>query len=424
MAQPVPDYSDWFGFKEPPFRLSPDLDFFYPAKPHREVLEVLKYAIARGEGFMVLSGHAGTGKTMLLRLLMNELKHEKKTAFIVTPSVSPKGLLLLLLEELDISIANEDSELALLLKTFQDALLTLASKKEKLLIIIDEAQDLPIETIEQLRLLSNIETNKEKLLQILLVGQPELQNLLADPRLCQLTQRIVINEVLRPLTQDETRDYIHFRLSKAGRGDLQLSNSFISKLYNASHGLPRLINRLMDRALLMAAASGYTILLPKHLDSALTTLPEPKGFYDANISHNNTFWKHCKKYMNACLVTIGIIAILILLGIQFELIRIPVKEHPCPQTALNSDNKDHFLVAVKPKQAKIYSNPLKNSKILSIVKKGERLLVLDQTDRWFFVKAENIKGQKITGWIFKKSVKRIRREDLALWKKTLDFKPQ
>ncbi len=275
MDTTFPDYLTWFGLKEPPFRLSPDIEYYYPSRSHRQVLEVLKFGINRGEGFMVLSGHAGTGKTMLLRLLMEEMPPEKKTALIVTPSVSPRGLLLLLLEELGIKTGNGNPELAILLKAFQECLLKLAGRGEKLLIIIDEAQDLPLETVEQLRLLSNVETKKEKLVQIVLAGQPELKNLLSDPRLCQLTQRVVINETLMPLSFEEVKDYVNFRLTRAGRGDLKLDNQFLECLFNHSGGLPRLINRVMDRALLMAAASRSQEPTKSHIEAAVSTLPEP-----------------------------------------------------------------------------------------------------------------------------------------------------
>ena len=321
MDNSFPDYLIWFGLKEPPFRLSPDLEYYYPSKSHRQVLEVLKYGINRGEGFMVLSGHAGTGKTLLLRLLMKEMPPEKRTAFIVMPSVSPRGLLLLLLEELGIKTGNNNPELALLLKAFQECLLKLANSGEKLLIIIDEAQDLPLETVEQLRLLSNIETNKEKLVQILLVGQPELKNLLSDPRLCQLTQRIVINETLMPLSFEETKDYINFRLTKAGRGDLKFDDKFLEHLYTHSRGLPRLINRAMDRALLMAAASRSSGLQKNHLEAAASTLPEP-GSVTKEMVNPPKAQKDIKNYIAISAISI-LITILLIIGLfKFGLINI------------------------------------------------------------------------------------------------------
>ena len=321
MDSTFPDYLTWFGLKEPPFRLSPDLGYYYPSKPHRQVLEVFKYGLNRGDGFMVLSGHAGTGKTLLLRLLMKEMPPEKRTAFIVTPSVSPRGLLLLLLEELGIKTDKNSPELALLLKTFQECLLRLANDGEKLLIIIDEAQDLPLETVEQLRLLSNIETNKEKLVQILLVGQPEIKNLLSDPRLCQLTQRIVINETLMPLSFDEMKDYINFRLSKAGRGDLKFEKNFFEHLYRHSRGLPRLINRAMDRALLMAAASRSSGLFKSHLETAVSTLPEP-GSVTREMVNPPQKRKNIKNYIAISAISILITILLVMGLLKFGLLGI------------------------------------------------------------------------------------------------------
>ena len=258
---------------QPPFCMLPDPDLFYPARPHREAYEVLRYGIDRDEGFMALCGYAGTGKTMLLRMLLHDLAGTKETAFIVTPAVGPRGLLCLLLKEMGENRVPSDAEPAVLLNKFQDAVLDLARGGRGLLIVVDEAQDLPLETIEQLRLLSNIETERKKLLQILLAGQPELSDLLADPRLCQLTQRIAIEEELKPLSLDETREYTRFRLSRAGRPDLDISKEVAEFLYRHTQGIPRLINKTMDRTMLMAAASGSKEIRLKDAERALVTLP-------------------------------------------------------------------------------------------------------------------------------------------------------
>ena len=273
MAQ-EPIYLQSYGLSEAPFRLSPDPGFFYPSRSHLAAKEVLKYAIANDEGFMVLLGQAGTGKTLTLRMLMAEIPDNKVTALIVSPAVSPQGLLRLLLDELAIS-ATDSQELAVMVKDFQDYLIGLASSGSEVLIIIDEAQNMPIDTLEQLRMLSNIETDNKKLLQVMLVGQPELADLLSDSRLGQLTQRIVVQEKLATFDPDEMMEYVKFRMAKAGRGDLGLSKRAQKELFKLSHGIPRLINRLMDRSLLIAGSKQSRIIELSHIQIAQQSLPLP-----------------------------------------------------------------------------------------------------------------------------------------------------
>ncbi len=406
MAQQIPDYLDWFHFTEPPFSLLPDLDFFYPSRSHKQALEVLRYGIARGEGFMVLSGQAGTGKTMLLRLLLNELPQEKQAAFIVTPAVSPKGLMSLLLEELGLEVGQSRGELALMLKDFQEHVLSLAEKNQSLLIVVDEAQDLPIETVEQLRLLSNIETGKKKLIQILLVGQPEIRRLLDDPRLCQLTQRIVINETLSPLNRQETADYVKFRLAKAGRPDMELSSALQSIIYKNSGGLPRLINRLMDRTLLMAAASGAQNISVNHLQEALSTLPRPASLRRPSfIRVGNLRYGFSWALFGS---VAGVVLCFLLLNAGNLMGRF-TSVSPAFRAEQQKHNNDplpanSFQVRVAVRSARIHIAPFKRSKILSIAKEGTVLMALEKQGPWIKVQLSDKNGRKVSGWLLKKQV--------------------
>ncbi len=268
------DYLTFFGFKEPPFRLSPDPSFFFPSKAHVAAKEVLKFAIDRGEGFMVLIGPAGSGKSLLLRMILMELSPHKIPAVVVTPTAGPAGLIRMLLEELGRS-APTTEDISILLKEFQNTILDLASQGKEALIVIDEAQNLSIETLEQLRMLSNIETSQRKLLQILLIGQTELDSLLQDARLGQLTQRIVIKEALSPFSTNEIIEYVKYRLAKAGRGDIGFNRKAATRIAALTQGIPRLINRLMDRTLLMSAAKGLTQIDIATIDEAQKTLPQP-----------------------------------------------------------------------------------------------------------------------------------------------------
>ena len=411
MTCEVPDYLEWFKFSEPPFRLLPDLDFFFPSKSHKQALDVLLYGIVRGEGFMVLSGQAGSGKTMLLRLLLRQLPEDKQAAFIVTPAVSPKGLMGLLLEELGVPIARDRSELALMLKDFQQHVLSLAEKNKSLLIIVDEAQDLPIETVEQLRLLSNIETGKKKLIQILLVGQPEIKRLLDDPRLCQLTQRIVINETLSPLNKKETEDYVKFRLSRAGRPDMELPEGFISLLYKNSGGLPRLINRLMDRTLLMAAAAGSKTLSVAYLNEALSTLPQPTSPYQSPV-FNMGMGNLWQRFSWALLGSLAGIVLCIALFILSDFSKTVESSSPAKKVQNISQQSvsqapEGFPVRVFVQSARIHSKPFKKSQIVTIVKEGTILTALEEKGRWYRVEAKGEQdGRGLIGWLLKKQVER------------------
>lgn len=241
---------------------------------------------------MVLIGPAGSGKSLLLRMILLELSPQKIPAVVVTPTAGPAGLIRMIIEELGRSAPATD-DISILLKKFQNTILDLASQGKEALIVIDEAQNLSIETLEQLRMLSNIETSQRKLLQILLIGQTELDGLLQDARLGQLTQRIVIKEALSPLSKDEIREYVKYRLARAGRGDIDLDSRAVAKIAALTQGIPRLINRLMDRTLLMSAAKGSTQIDPQTIEEAQKTLPQPcnsrPGLLD-RFTQRPVFW--------------------------------------------------------------------------------------------------------------------------------------
>ncbi len=273
MVGKIPQYLSRYSLERAPFGLLPDPDFFFPAPPHLSARETLKYTIESGEGFMVLIGEAGTGKTLLVRVLLREINKNKVPAILISPMVTPTELLRLILVELGEEGCQAD-DMATLLARFQRTLLDLAGKGKELLIIVDEAQNLPVDSLEQLRMLSNIETNNRKLLQILLVGQPGLKEKLQDPALGQLSQRVVVTENLRPFDLKESVEYINFRLARAGQGGLDMSRGAGKLLYKDSMGIPRLINRLMDRTLLFGCADISDGLTITHVRRAMATLPE------------------------------------------------------------------------------------------------------------------------------------------------------
>ena len=275
MNNQFPQYLNLYGLKVAPFRLSPDPFFFFPSPTHLSAERILLHAIANGEGFMVLTGRAGLGKTLLLRRIMQKFDARKTPVLILSPAVDPLGLLQLLLGEMNVGYDTTDS-LAILLQLFQNHVLRMAEEKKELFIIVDEAQNMQVQTLEQLRMLSNLETGSRKLMQILLIGQSEMETVLKNPRLGQLVQRIVVHERLEPLNREQISQYVGYRLNKAGRGDIRLTKGGCRTLQFSSRGIPRLVNRIMDRTLLLASVDRVTVLTKKHVQNAVSTMKDIK----------------------------------------------------------------------------------------------------------------------------------------------------
>lgn len=240
----------FFGLNEYPFRLTPDRDFYFPSAEQCAIAEVVKYGLEQGEGFLAVTGEVGSGKTMLIRYLTSALFCKYETAMVISPQLSPLELVQAIIRDTGLE-PDPQASLEQLLHSLNKYLSSLAEKDKRLVVVIDEAQDLPPESLEQLRLLSNFETDKQKWLQILLVGQPELKDIISSSKLRQLNQRITITETLHPLSALETKEYISFRLSRAGRSDMLPSASFIKNIFQYSGGIPRLINKLMTRTMLI-----------------------------------------------------------------------------------------------------------------------------------------------------------------------------
>jgi len=243
-------YEAFYGLKENPFSLTPDPKYFFFSKDHEEALSHIIFAINQGEGFIVLIGSVGTGKTTISRVLMERLGNLLYTSLILNPFLTETELLSSILWDFHlIPSGNTKKELIDQLNKF--LLNEVAPSGKRALVIIDEAQNLSMEVMEQIRLLSNLETDKEKLLQILLIGQEELAKKLANPALRQLNGRISTRYFLSPLKKKEVREYIEHRLKIATPNvDIKFTKGAIKEVYKFSRGVPRLINMICDRALL------------------------------------------------------------------------------------------------------------------------------------------------------------------------------
>lgn len=242
-------YLEFYGLKEKPFSLTPDPQFLFLSESHRKAMEYLLYGISHREGFIVMTGNIGTGKTTLCRTILRRLEGHVKTAVIFNSFLTEKELLKSIL--IDFGYSPKRQTRKELIDALNELLIHYLSVGQNAVLIIDEAQNLSSAVLEQIRMLSNLETEKEKILQIILVGQPDLEEKLHSPELKQLNQRIAIRCHLSPLTLKETESYIYQRLMVAGsQGRITFSSSAIHEIYRFSQGIPRLINLICDRALL------------------------------------------------------------------------------------------------------------------------------------------------------------------------------
>ena len=262
-------YLEHFGMRELPFTLTPNTDFFLDLDGHHQALEVIQLALEGGEGFIMITGEVGTGKTLLCRRLLNTIGEQFVTAYIPNPFLTPDGLMLALAEELGLEVEREKGRHHVL-GEINNKLVSIKESGKQVVFLLDEAQAMPEESIEALRLLTNLETETEKLLQVVLFGQPELKDLLSRESLRQLKQRITFSYVLPTLGYDEVSSYINHRLSKSGFPGVNLFNSSaIEELFQASAGIPRLINVLSHKALLVAYGRGDTKVTKEHVRRAI-----------------------------------------------------------------------------------------------------------------------------------------------------------
>ena len=271
-------YCEHYGFIRRPFELTPDPSFLFLGEAHREGLATLVYGVQSGKGFVLLTGEVGTGKTTLLHALLGQLGTNTESAFIFNPKLSPLDFFEMLFQEFGIERKCESK--AEYLIHFNEYLIERLANNEPTLLIVDEAQNLSAEMLEEIRLLSNLETPTSKLIQIMLVGQPELNEMLSRPDLRQLRQRIALRHHLRPFNAKELRDYVRERLAKAGyTGKPIFNRGALRALYDVSGGTPRVINNVCDAALLQGYARDLPTIDGKVIREVVATLDlsEPSG---------------------------------------------------------------------------------------------------------------------------------------------------
>ena len=251
-------YEDFYGFSEKPFNIAPNPKYLYLSSKHQNALIYMEYGIREGAGFILLTGAIGTGKTILIRYILNQIETEMDVAVIFNTNVTGDQLLELVLREFELeAIANDKPKN---LEILYQYLIKKYARGERVLLIIDEAQNLTYDVLEEVRMLSNLQTDDNLLLQIMLVGQPELKAKLKHPSLSQLMQRIAVNYHLMPLTYEETGMYIASRLEKAG-GSLDIFTvDAVNKICSLTNGIPRLVNLLCDSALVYGYADKLKII--------------------------------------------------------------------------------------------------------------------------------------------------------------------
>lgn len=295
-------YSEYFGLTELPFSIAPDPRYLYMSDQHREALAHLVYGLHSDGGFVLLTGEVGTGKTTVCRCLLEQIPKNTDIAFVLNPKLSVEELLATICDELGIHYPEGNTSIKVFVDHINAHLLDAHAQGRKIVLILEEAQNLSIDVLEQVRLLTNLETNQCKLLQIIMLGQPELKEMLSRPELRQLAQRITARYHLSSLPKKEVAAYVNHRLAVAGTRSRLFPPSTIGKLFRLSGGIPRLINLLCDRALLGAYVQGQARVDKPTLSKAAH---EVFGKTKAQGLQRKTF-----KWVLASLVLIGCVATL------------------------------------------------------------------------------------------------------------------
>lgn len=367
-------YLEHFGLTESPFRITPHTDFFFDGANRGATLDALLYAITHDEGIVKVSGEVGSGKTMLCRVLMERLPDNITLVYLANPSLAREDILYAIADELHLSLPD-NARASLVLRTLQDHLITSFSEGRQVVVLIDEAHAMPVETLEEIRLLSNLEANRHKLLQLVLFGQPELNDILARPDMRQLKERITHNFGLEPLVRDDIASYLDFRMRAAGyRGPSVFTPAALKMIARTSQGLTRRINILADKALLAAYAKschqiGYQEAQAAILDSE---------FSQATYAGKKTHKKLARILALAC-AALALIAATWLIAINQRPATHSTKPATPPLQPTNQANltrektHDALLTPAAP------AYPLTQERIIA----GQHWLAQAPNDRWF-----------------------------------------
>jgi MSHA biogenesis protein MshM len=270
------NYLKHFGLRELPFGITPDTSYFFACRSIQEALNTLLVAVANGEGFIKITGEVGTGKTLLCRKFLSTLSANWVSAYIPNPNLEPRGLVLALAEEL--GVPGESSGPHRLEKELMQRLLDIARQGKRVVLCMDETQAMPLATLETVRLLTNLETEKRKLMQVVLFGQPELDRNLSSESVRQLRQRITFQYVLKALGRREVADYVAHRLTIAGySGQALFTSGALTELHAASRGVPRLVNILAHKSLLTLYGEGGRQAERRHVRCAVEDTPSATG---------------------------------------------------------------------------------------------------------------------------------------------------
>ncbi|MFZ6006027.1 MAG: AAA family ATPase [Nitrospirota bacterium] len=407
------DYLDFFDLKEDPFRLTPDPYYFYPSESHNEALSSFNYIVEQKEGFFMCVGDPGTGKTTLLNTFLNTEKWKDRAgiALVLTPRLSPEEFLLTVLEDLNVKVKNTNKNE--IIKAFRDFLIENSMIGRRIIIIVDEAQNLPDETLEELRLLSNLETEKEKLLQIVLIGQPELRGRLLSDSLKQLNQRITVRATLRPLTVDETSDYINYRLVKAGKGTVIFEEKTKKLIHKLSKGIPRLINLVSSRAMMAAYLDMSRYVRKRHVMYAV------KHVSDSFIKTTRRIVTFPRIIVYSLMVCLIVAALIVMNRVKEQDQRGQSLSEKGTVPLIASESAAPFIEHKKmPKTAvvavdaaNVRAKPSLDSETIESVSKETALEIIDEFTettgkKWYKVKMPDGKE----GWIADKTVKIVNSE--------------
>ena len=273
-------YESFYGLDSKPFQLTPDPAFFFASKWHKRAMSYLQYGLSQAEGFIVITGDIGTGKTTIANSLLADIEDDIVAAQIVTPKLTPDELVKMVAAKFGINVAG--STKADILKDLETFLFDLSRQGQRALLLVDEAQNLPLETIEELRMLSNFQQSGKPLLQSFLLGQEELQPILRAPNMEQFRQRIVASCHLAPLMEEETKRYIEYRMEHAGwSGNALFSDEAFSRIHKFTRGVPRKINTLMDRILLFGFLEELEVLDEEAVSTVIDEVKEEMFVPDA-----------------------------------------------------------------------------------------------------------------------------------------------